>query len=496
MSKRVLLAGVFHETHTFLGDITSLEDFALRRGDEILTARDDGSPLSGVLEFAEQNGWEVLPSIDLRATPAGSVSDEVLEVFTQAFEETASRELPNGIDGIYLVLHGAMVCESFPDVEGEVLRRIRAIEGLGDTPICGVLDLHGNISEATATLAQGFIAYRKNPHIDSRAASIDGAKLLDRILTTGERPACVWQQPSVMWPPTGTGTDDDPMNALEAMSREIEANYPDIFAVNVFGGFSFADTPDTGVSFNAITFGSPEVAQAEIDKLSDWTVANRELGNKVDASLTEILDNLDDDLANRTPIILVEPADNIGGGAPGDATTILREFVERGIDNCAVIINDPESVQKLSDVQVGDSVTLNIGGKTNDMTEGPVELEVTLLSKSDGQFELEDHNSHLASMNGIYINMGPSATVQHGGLRILLTSRKTPPFDLGQFRSQGIVPEELSVIGVKAAVAHRRAYDKITGVTYTVDTAGPCSSNLKTFTFEKLRRPIFPLDDD
>ena len=57
--------------------------------------------------------------------------------------------------------------------------------------------------------------------------------------------------------------------------------------------------------------------------------------------------------------------------------------------------------------------------------------------------------------------MGPSAVVRHRGLTILLTSKKLPPFDLGQWRSQGINPEELSMIGIKAAVGHRVAYGKI-----------------------------------
>ena len=64
-------------------------------------------------------------------------------------------------------------------------------------------------------------------------------------------------------------------------------------------------------------------------------------------------------------------------------------------------------------------------------------------------------------MSGVRIDMGPCAVVRHAGVTILLTSKKTPPFDLGQLRSQGIEPETLHVIGVKAAVAHCRAYDRI-----------------------------------
>jgi len=51
------------------------------------------------------------------------------------------------------------------------------------------------------------------------------------------------------------------------------------------------------------------------------------------------------------------------------------------------------------------------------------------------------------------------------------------------------------VIGVKAAVAHRRAYDPIMGATFFVDTPGPCRSDLTSFPWKHLRRPVWPLDD-
>jgi microcystin degradation protein MlrC len=96
-------------------------------------------------------------------------------------------------------------------------------------------------------------------------------------------------------------------------------------------------------------------------------------------------------------------------------------------------------------------------------------------------------------MQGIHFSMGPSAVVEANGIRILLSSRKTPPFDLAQFRSQGIIPEDLSVIGVKAAVAHRRAYDPIAKRSYTVTTPGPCTSALATLPYRRLRTPVFPV---
>ncbi|MEQ1570122.1 MAG: MlrC C-terminal domain-containing protein, partial [Myxococcota bacterium] len=91
-------------------------------------------------------------------------------------------------------------------------------------------------------------------------------------------------------------------------------------------------------------------------------------------------------------------------------------------------------------------------------------------------------------------DMGPCVTVRAGGTTILLTSRKTPPMDLGQLRSQGIVPEALAFVGVKAAVAHRAAYEPIAAGTYWVATPGACPSDLTTLPYRRITRPIFPLD--
>ena len=62
-----------------------------------------------------------------------------------------------------------------------------------------------------------------------------------------------WHHPPVMWPPTGTGTADEPMRSLERLARELERQLPDFWSVSVSAGFSFADTPDTGVSFAIAT---------------------------------------------------------------------------------------------------------------------------------------------------------------------------------------------------------------------------------------------------
>jgi microcystin degradation protein MlrC len=495
MRHRVLIAGLFHETHTFLTEQTPWSAFSVRRGSEFFTARGDGSPLAGVLEIADERGWDVIPTIDARATPSGTVDDDAFEQFWSELRPAAELAFRQGLDGIYLVLHGAMVTETLCDPEGELIRRLRALPSGERVPIGGVLDLHGNISCEFAEATQAFVAYRKNPHTDACEAARDGARLLDRVMNSDLWPITLHAAPKVVWPPTGVSTQDEPMRVLEELAREIERQHPDIASVSVFASYSFADTPDTGVSFMAVTFGDPNEAVCALQSLCDEADRRREQGNVVPPSLESLIPTIQAEVARgETPVIVVEPSDNIGGGAPGDLTHVFRALVAQGIGRSAVVINDPQAVAELTSRPIGWSGPLTFGGRSDARFDSPVTCEVELLSVSDGQFTLEDRHSHLASMCGVQIDMGPCAVIRHQGIRVLLTSRKTPPFDLGQLRSQGIIPESLSVIGVKAAVAHRQAYDPIAKHSHTVNTLGPCTSDLRLLPFEKIRRPIFPLD--
>src|SRR5205814_253023 len=131
-------------------------------------------------------------------------------------------------------------------------------------------------------------------------------------------------------------------------------------------------------------------------------------------------------------------------------------LIDQGIQKSIVALNDPLAVTGLSSRRPGETLTLDLGGRGSPLSGGPLRLEVELVSLKDGKFALEDPHSHLASMCGSHWDMGRCAVVRHKGVTILLTSHKTAPFDLGQWRSQGIVPEQQFVIAVKAAVAHRR----------------------------------------
>jgi microcystin degradation protein MlrC len=195
------------------------------------------------------------------------------------------------------------------------------------------------------------------------------------------------------------------------------------------------------------------------------------------------------------PALLVEPADNIGGGAPGDATWILEALVQSGTElKSGIIINDPDAAAKLHALNVGESTTVPLGGDFPSLSGPCIEVPLKLLKKIDGKFTVEDLHSHIVSMCGSQIEMGPTALASYGNILILVTTHKTPPMDLGQWRCVGVDPADFEIIGIKAAVAHRQAYDRISRRSYTVSTPGCCTSDLKTLSYHNVERPAFPLE--
>ena len=77
-------------------------------------------------------GFEAVPLLGATATPGGTVSAGAYETLVGELLHALEQARP--FDGILLSLHGAMVSESIPDVEGELLRRIREIPTLIFSP--------------------------------------------------------------------------------------------------------------------------------------------------------------------------------------------------------------------------------------------------------------------------------------------------------------------------------------------------------------------------
>ena len=276
------------------------------------------------------------------------------------------------------------------------------------------------------------------------------------------------------------------MKAVLAAARAIEERDPQIANINVMAGYSYADVPDCGFSLSAATRGDPAAAARYLDELVAVLERHIEQGYPRDAVLADVLAKVDALPPGRGPVLLVEPADNIGGGTPGDATDLLGPLLATGRKGIIAIIADPAAVAVCLAAGVGADVALNVGARTDEHHGRPLPFKGRVRNLTDGRFELENKKSHLASMLGSHAEMGRCAVVENEQAIVLLTSRKMPPMDLGQVHSQGVRPEDASYVVVKAAVSHRDAYNPIMRASFNVDSAGLCTSNLRRLPYRKL----------
>src|SRR5471032_2521713 len=314
---RIFLAGIFHETHSFSGDTTGLDGFVIHRGAEILKRRGDASQVDGFLSVAEREGWEVVPSVIYTGGASGTVDHAVFEQFWGEVKPVLIAALAQGLDAIHLSLHGAMVTSGCEDPEGELMARIRSVPGAEKLPIYCVGDLHGTLTPKMGNLSDCMIFYRECPHTDAFDSAVLSSELLARCLKTGVRPQHFVLVTPIVWPPTGTGTRDGPMRALEDAARRMEKTIPGVLAVNIVGGYAFSDVPHGGVAFSIITEGDAAAAQAGLRELAQIAWDMREGGIPKQYDLDQVVRDFKRDFKSggKGPVLLVEPADNIGGGA-------------------------------------------------------------------------------------------------------------------------------------------------------------------------------------
>ena len=484
---RIAVGCIGHETNTFSPVATTIDNFktgSYHRGDEIIAAfRGTRTITGGLLDVAEQLNLQPVPLLWTFATPSGMVEHKAYQTLKSAF--LALLQNAGDLDGILLDLHGAMVTDELEDVEGDLIQAVREI--VGETWIVTTLDLHANITAKMANASDIIIGFDTYPHIDCYERGFEAGQLLFGMNEGKLQPTMAYRQLPLLTAPPAQCTMKPPMtDVVEALhALETESG---VVTATLSMGFPFADITDAGVSILVTTNGDMALAETYADQFASdiWEMRTAFTFNlhTVESAI---------ELANQTdgkPIILADGADNPGGGGPCDGTTILQKFIEADVQDAVIaVIADPESVAQAVATGVGNRVRLNVGGKTDTQHGAPVALTGDVKTLSDGRFILKGPMGR-----GTVGNMGRTAVIQVGGIEIILTERRIQPYDAEVLRSVGIEPQTRKLIALKSAVHFRADYTPIAHQILDVDTPGVHSPNLFNYAYQKLRRPIYPLD--
>lgn len=497
--RSIYVGGLWHETHSFASDVTTIDNFKLHRlveGEELLksfsgTSTEIGGALAAiegynrlVRERSEDAGdsVRVIPGFFGGALPSGPIADETWQTLTDNLVRSIEESSPSAI---FLSLHGAMVVQGDPDPEGALVALIRERVG-NDVAIAVTLDFHANLGPLLVAAADAVVAYDTYPHTDFAHRGNEAATILIRTLDGEQFNKGLVQLP-VVPPVPAQATAEQPMRHLMQLAFADESD--DTF-VSWMAGFPYGDVPRMGMTAVITSTEEPveierklkSLAKAAWDRRSEFTVDV--------VSVTEAVRRAAS--AERGPVVLVDVADNVGGGSPGDGTAILAELIKQKVTGSVVSIADKESVLRAFTAGVGGRVSLVVGGKSDELHGEPVPVEGIVRWTGDGRFTLKGD-----WMKGLSLDPGQSAWVESDdGVSIILSERKVPPFDAGVLNTVGLDPAKCRVIVAKSAIAWRAAYGAIAKDAIVVDTPGICTPTLERLTYVHRRKPLFPFDAD
>lgn len=477
-----------HEANTFSSHFTSTEEFlkGSAEGEAIFDKfRGKTDYISGMIQCAEENGVTLIPSFSsLKAAPTLSAEcvNTVMEKMLDSLNNCKSE-----IDGICIALHGAGCCEFTDDLEAYILEKIREVVG-NDMPITASFDLHGNISSKMVALTNGVFSVKHYPHIDMHHAGYDAMKLLISIIKSGKKPQVAIKKLPMVIPLSNGYTLDFPFTKILEYFEEYKKKN-NLIDISLFHGFIYADTPYTTAS---ITVVSNSDAQKHADYLAEYIWNMRE--HFIPKCLTPA-QALDLAVASKKEgyIVINEFSDNPGGGAPGDGTHLLREFLKRNLPGTIFgYIYDPAAVEFLFNYKPGDTVSFYLGGRTEKIHGEPLYIEnARICCISDGDF------THTSPMfKGKRSSSKACVRVNVGNVDIIICSYLKQTYDDRPFIVTGADINQYRYVGLKSAHHFRAFFADRAAEIIPCDPPGLQSSNMRLYDFRNIPRPIFPLDDD
>jgi len=485
---RIMLCAFGQETNTFSPKRLSFSQFLPngwqdRRG-LIKAYRGTRSYLGGAIRGCEEFDAEMVPldsvPIDGGALMTSACVEACLDHLCRQVKEHFA-----GTDGMFLAMHGAGSAEGIEDLEGETLRRIRCIVGK-DYPIMSSLDIHCTITPEMLRLSDGLFVIKEFPHTDMAEAGYLAVKTLAHTVQTGMRPVMHWCPLPILLPNTTTSTLEKPMAAV----RDHFAAYAKahgLLDATLVQGFSANDQHWAGASVLTVGWDShPEHARL----LARWFWQRRHDFDPHPNSAAQALDMAQ---AYDGPgyAIINESSDNPGSGCPGDGTHLLRELVRRDAPGSLfMFVVDPETAAKAHEAGLGAKFKARIGGKTAPVCGEPVELEVEVLGLADGVFKYVTPQNR-----GVEVSIGLTARLRHSNVEIVVATECSQSFDDRPLWITGANIEDYRIVCIKSAGHFRAYFQDRAGCIIPCEMPGLRSSDLKTYPYKKVRRPIHPLDD-
>jgi microcystin degradation protein MlrC len=473
---RIAVGQLCQESNTFNPLPTTrqdFEEFGILRGREVVERMADTNELGGFIQSLR--AWPERPEIAglvrLFAWPGGAATRDAFAWLRLDLLDALCAVLP--VDAVLLALHGALVAERAPDVEGEMLRAVRGIIGPA-VPLVATLDLHANVTEAMVRHADALVLYHTAPHLDVFQTGKRGAEVLRRILVAKARPVTAFQKLPLVVPAERANTQD-PASVSHAFRLRLQGLEADarVLSAGLATVQPWLDVPELGSAVLVVTDGSAGLAEAACRDLAAEVWRRREDYLPELVSVEEAVREAHRHAAAGL-FVLSDSADATTSGAPGDSTWVLRELLKYDWPRPALVtLVAPEVVAEAQRAGPGAELTALVGGVRDARFSRPVPLTARVERLFGAAFVM---SGHLA--RNLPIDMGPSAVLRQGNVHVVVTSRSGPHFAPDLFRAAGLEPFAAGVLVAKSPCGFR----------------GCAPADFWRYDYRNIPRPLWPWD--
>ena len=466
-------------------DLRAFESRYLVTGADLVGALEhSATEMAGAISACRSAAVEIVPLLATHGGAGGRVTADAFDALRSGLLDRLRDACP--VDGVYLALHGAMLCETADDPEGDLLAAVREIAGA--VPIVVSCDLHAHVTPRMLEHSTSIIGYQHYPHDDTFETGARAIGLLVRIIDGEVRPAMAMRKLAAVFPPVACGTMvPGPMRdiyhhcrAMEASGRALAASY---FPVQ-----AWLDLATAGTAAVVVTDGDLEQADALAQEIVERIWARR---HDISVPLVGPAEALSAGLASDdAPIVVCECADAPGAGAAGDSPTLLQAYLDAGLAvPLAMSIVDPVIVEEGRRIGIGGRLSDGIGRRIDPAFGAPVSVDGTVTKIVDGRFVYRG-----GLLGGTHATMGPSIVLRIGQAEVLVTSNSIYEHHDEHFVAAGINVREQKFVVVKNHMNFRSGYSWAPKMV-VVDTSGAASANLRDLPWSVRDRRCFPLED-
>ena len=467
---RIAIGAMLCEGNSLTPVFTKIEDFDYAAGEDMYEK-------VAVTDMLEKCGCEIVPTLYAHALPGGPMN---YEDFLRLAGELVERLPGKGLDGIWLYLHGAMCVERIGSAEEYLLRMIRNKVGF-DVPISVAMDFHADNSDAIPELCNCVTGYRTAPHCDREETQRRAMRLLLECIDKKILPKPQLARANVIICGDAVQTKLEPLKSIMQMAEEMEG-LPGMMSVQVFNGQPWVDEPYTGPNFIVThewdTKLAKECAELLAQKFYD---VRHDFQFLVEAAEPEEAVRLAMD-AEEKLVFISDSGDNTTAGAAGDNAFMINCLQRMGAKNVLVAgIMDAAACDACYAAQIGDTLTLTVGGSLSQDSE-----KATITGRLI-------HRGDILSYQ--YNNAGPSATLNCGDMTVVITKNRASLCRPDIFESINLDFRQYHIVVVKLGYLFPELEEEADRAILAF-TPGASCERLEDMNLKRIRRPMFPLDDN